>query len=229
MTDGKRLIIPALVTLAAFTLMMSLGVWQLHRLAWKEKMIAQSTAARAMKPLPSLPQEYAADELIFRSIRLHGKFLNDHEFHLAPRYHEGQFGYHILTPLQLSDGRVILVDRGWIPPEKKDPKTRPETLPRGVVIVRGILRQPLSPLWFMKSKPDDNLWFGQDMQAFSAATGKTLEPLIVESVSKETPGLLPIPSDGNITFRNDHLGYAITWFAIAAGVLIIFIIYCRRP
>ncbi len=217
--------------LLGFGTCLVLGTWQMERLRWKEGLIAEIAAANAATPVATIPQEEGAlTALQFRRAALSGTWLAEHEFHLAPRYWRDQFGYVLITPLKLADGRILMVNRGWVPAKKKDPQTRPETAVRGKARIEGMLRignerGAFSP----PNQSDGNLWFGRDVAAMAAhAKLEGVIPAMLDIVGVQEAGVLPVPSDGTIRLRNDHLSYIITWYGIALGILVIFLTYHRK-
>jgi surfeit locus 1 family protein len=220
--------------LSAFLTTMALGTWQVGRLEWKEGLIADINAAAQQPPITQLPHDAAAlAGMQFTRIALSGTWLGDVEFHLTPRYFHGTFGYQIITPLKLADGRIILVIRGWVPAANKLPETRPETKVSGRATVMGMLRvgnerNPFTP----DSQPERNVWFGRDVAEMAAFAGlKNVAPIMLDAVGTQDRTVLPIPSDGTIKLMNDHLSYIITWYGVAAGILVIFLLahYKRTP
>ena len=217
--------------LSAFITCLALGTWQVKRLAWKEGLVTAIEAARAQPSLTQLPSDEAAlAALEFRMVEIAGRFKSDAEYHLFPRWYEGKQGYWILAPLTLADGRVLLINRGWVPLEKKEPQTRPETKLRGRAVIQGILRVGADRHYFTpKNSVEKNIWFGRDIAAMAAAHGFThVVPAMLDRVGTQDVKRLPVPSDGTITLRNDHLSYIITWYGIALGILVIFIVYHRK-
>ncbi len=229
--------------LLAFGTTVALGSWQVQRLQWKERLIAEIAAANERAPvttLPTEPTELAA--LQFRRVTLHGRWIPDQEFHLTPRYWHDQFGYAIVSPLKLADGRILLVNRGWVPGKKKLLETRPQTRVTGKTIIHGMVRTDTDRNYFTPpSKPEKNIWFGRDipeMAAFGAL--HDVIPAMVDITVPGTPMMpekvtdtlsdpsLPVPSDGKIRLRNNHLSYILTWYGIALGILVIFILYHRK-
>lgn len=215
----------------AFGTCVALGTWQVKRLQWKEALIAQLAEANAAAPLSTLPDDTAALEpLQFRKVRLSGRWQGDIEFHLTPRYWRNQLGYWVITPFTLRDGRTILVNRGWVPAAKKDPKTRPETRVSGPATLNALLRVGAERSYFTPpNNPEKNLWFGRDVAEMAAKAGlKRTIPAMIDVIGVQETTLLPVPSDGSIRIRNDHLSYIITWDAIAIGILVIFLVYHRK-
>lgn len=217
--------------LAAFGTCMALGTWQVQRLAWKNGLIAQIAAANAQAPLTTLPDD--ASELAvlqFRRAELKGEWLGGTEFHLTPRYWRDQFGYSIITPFKLADGRILLINRGWVPADKKAPETRPETAVHGHATLSGLVRVGAERSYFTPpSSPEKNLWFGRDVAQMAETARLThVIPAMLDEVGEQDIAHLPIPSDGTIRLRNDHLSYLITWYGIAVGILVIFVVYHRK-
>ena len=217
--------------LLCFGTTMALGTWQVERLQWKEGIIAALAEANVKDPITTLPaDEKELDALQFRKVSLKGTWLGDREFHLAPRYWRDQFGYTIVTPFKLADNRILLVNRGWVPAAKKEPSTRPETAVKGRATINGLIRTDSDRSYFSPpNQPEKNLWFGRDIAAMGDhAKLQKLVPVMVDLVGVQDANKLPVPSDGTIRLRNDHLSYIITWYGIALGILVIFIVYHRK-
>ena len=217
--------------IAAFGTCVALGTWQVERLKWKEGIIAALAEANAQEALTTLPSdESALKPLQFRKVTLTGTWQGGTEFHIAPRYWKDKFGYAIITPFTLADGRVVLVNRGWVPAKQKDASTRPETQVKGHTTINGLVRvgaerNTMSP----PNQPEKNIWFGRDVAAMAdAAKIKNIIPAMVDIVGKQDAKNLPVPSDGTIRLKNDHLSYILTWYGIALGILVIFVVYHRK-
>jgi len=218
MVFRKPQLVPIVFIVIAFSTLAGLGVWQVQRLQWKNGMIANVETAQTLPALGNLPQNL--DGLDYRNVMLTGTFMHDKAMHMVGRPEGMAPGFYLVTPFKLDDdGRVILVNRGYAP---KDRESKPE----GVVSVSGIIRparekRPFSPA----NHAEKNVWFYEDMDAMSKAAGVTLTPVVVEAVGKPEKDVYPMPSDGKISLRNDHLNYAITWFLLAAISLIMFAAY----
>lgn len=217
--------------LSAFATTLALGSWQVHRLQWKQGLITKIEAARDEAPLTALPEtEAELSPLNFYPVSIGGTWVEGVEFHITPRFFQGKLGYFLISPLMLPDGRTLLINRGWIPAAAKDPESRPGTLVEGRGAVRGILRvgderNGLTP----ENDPSDNIWFGRDIEAMAAHVNLPRPvPAMVDVVGVQDVERLPIPSDGTIKLRNDHLSYILTWYGIALGILTIFILYHRK-
>lgn len=209
-----------------FALLCGLGVWQIQRLSWKLGLIAQVNANMAAAPLPldalrALPKDAAQ----YHRVTLQGVFDHAHENYVFTTA-EGEPVYHVLTPLHVPQG-WLMVDRGAVPKEKLDPATRRAGNPSGTVSVTGVWRAPDAPGFFTPA-PDrtHHVWYARDLAGMAAADGVTLlAPDLVEADATPNPGGWPKGGQTVVSFRNQHLSYAVTWFGLAAGLLGIWLAY----
>src|SRR5436305_12648131 len=121
----RRIVTLTLGALAGFAALIALGTWQVERLHWKEGLIAGRAAAVSAPPA-ELPRTLAAARpLDFHRVEAKGEFLHDREIPVhAIERQRGAAGYLVLTPLRLADGGLVLVERGWVPTDKRDPSLR---------------------------------------------------------------------------------------------------------
>lgn len=218
---------PTVFTVPAFILMIGLCIWQVQRLHWKEGLIAEREARVTAEPaaLPAAGADPAAME--FRRVRLEGAFLHDKELYLGARSFNGNPGYHILTPFALAQGGTVLVDRGWVPVERKLPQSRAEGQVAGTQAVEGIVRVPHGKAWMQpENEPGKNMWFFVDLPAMAAVSGGDLRTdLYVEAGPAENPGQYPVGGQTRVELPNDHLQYAITWGLLALALAVIYVLY----
>lgn len=211
---------------------LALGTWQVQRLIWKENLIASIEQSQTGEPVTALPSDAdALKALEFHYVNLDGAWLPSHEFTIAVRYFQGHIGYHVVTPFQLSDGRVVMVNRGWVPSDLKEPSTRPETAVAGESSVQGMLRYGADRNYFTPiSQPEKNMWFARDVDVMAKTAGfeNAVPEVSIDLVGEQDPRNLPVPFSGSIHLRNDHLSYIITWYGIALGILVIFHLYHRK-
>ena len=158
-----------------------------------------------------------------------GAFLNDKELYLFSQIENGQVGFDVITPFRLTDGRVLLVDRGFVPPELKDPAKRHNTEMNGQVQVTGLIRGIQKPGLFTP-RPDlaKKVWYGREIVSMGAAEdiGPTMPfMLALDRQPGAGPSYYPQGGHTRLTFRNDHLQYAITWFGLAAVLLWFYFAY----
>ena len=220
---------PAATTALMVAVLVALGTWQIERLNWKRDLIAEIAARTAAEPAPLPAGAIAAGDWNFRRVRLTGTFHHGHEFHLLAPDRRGRFGYHVLTPLERIGGGIVLVDRGWVPDGKKDAATRAAGQIEGVVELSGIARAPWRKSRFA---PDNdiagNVWFEPDLNAMGRELGAVLAPVLIEADAKANPGGLPLGGQTRLDIVNNHLAYAITWYALALAAIVIFVIHRRQ-
>lgn len=221
---------PTLFTIPMFLLLVALGTWQIHRLHWKEALIAERAERVSAPPMTAPPADSNPASIEYRHVKLTGHFLNDKEMYLAAREKkEGAIGYHILTPFADDSGKIVLVDRGYVPLDKKKPETREAAQYAGRVTVTGLIRKPDGPHWFLPdNEPKRNFWFYIDIPAMSHYLGiSEMTPYYVDADATPNPGGYPLGGQTRLWLPNNHLQYVITWYALAIALLVIYLIYHR--
>jgi surfeit locus 1 family protein len=237
----RRLLWPAIAAAAAFAILVSLGVWQLQRMQWKEALIARVEAGLTAEPAPAPgPEEWpalAVGDAEYRAVTVSGRYLNDQEIFVNETLTEpngplGGFGFFVMTPFHTDGGWIVYVNRGFVPRDRKAPETRNQGMIDGDATVVGLLRQPRHRAWFMPS--DDvaqNEWFSRDPVAFAAAQGRSptaVAPYYIDArFDPALPGGLPQGGETIVSFPNNHLQYALTWFGLAAGLAAVFALFAR--
>jgi surfeit locus 1 family protein len=227
----RSLVIPATI---AFVVLIGLGTWQLQRKTWKEGLIAALSAQLAAPPIP-LPEASSWPNLDVGGLQYHrvsftAQFDNAKEALVwaAPsafRRDVSGPGYWIFTPAHLADGRVVIVNRGFVPEGRQDPKSRSQGQITGPVAILGALRWPDARHWFTPNdEPAQNLWFTADPAAIAAAKGLgPVAPFYVEQESPTPPGGLPQPGKLVVSLPDNHLQYALTWYGLALVLLVMFV------
>jgi surfeit locus 1 family protein len=222
----RGLVGPAIVAACALALLIGLCTWQVRRLAWKEGLIATVTARFAAAPIAPPPStEWArldADRDEFQRVSLTAEFLNDKEalvFTTGSSMRGGDAGpgYWVFAPARFAGG-TVMVNRGFVPEGRQDPKTRPQGEVAGPVAIVGVMRWPERPGMFTPAaEPGKNLWFSRDSTAMAAAKAiGPVAPFYIEQEAPAAPGGLPQVGTLKPSFPNSHLGYAITWYGLAA-------------
>ena len=228
----RRLVKLTLVSLSALAALIALGTWQVERLHWKEGLIAARAAALAAPPIELPASLDAARGLEFRRVRVSGVFDYAHEVPVnATERDSGKAGDLLVTPLRRADGPPVLVERGWIPWDLRDPATRAAGNPPGTVEVEGLLRIPDGkPSWFVPDNdPTRNQWFYIDPAAMGrAASAPDVLPFYVEAGPAPNPGGYPLGGQAHTDLPNNHLQYAITWYSLAAVLVVIYLLLARR-
>ncbi len=220
---------PTVIAVALVALLIALGGWQLQRLAWKEALIAEIEARYRAAPI-ALPDPLGDPEALSeRRVRVTGRLLHAREMLFAARSFRGQSGFHVVTPLVLGDGRTLFLDRGWVPPQAKDPAARPESLPEGEVTLEAVVHPGgwRGVSWLRPDNlPEEGLWLWPDLPAMARAAGlpEAVTALYLVARTKTGKGRWPVAQAGGPRLANNHLGYALTWFALAAVLALIYVI-----
>ncbi|WP_298874012.1 SURF1 family protein [uncultured Bradyrhizobium sp.] len=209
-----------LLSLTAFVVLMALGVWQVERRTWKLALIdrVEQRVHAPAQPIPSpasWPTITAANDE-YRHIGVSGRFLHDRETLVQAVTEEGP-GYWVLTPLLRADGTTILINRGFVPSERRDPSTRQGGNPDGQVAVTGLLRVTEPKGGFLRDNvPQHNRWFSRDVAAIAAARDlHNVAPFFIDADAGSQEAGGPIGGLTVVRFPNNHLIYALTWFALA--------------
>jgi surfeit locus 1 family protein len=237
-TATRSLLLPGVVAAAAFAILIALGVWQIERKAWKENLIA--TVAERMSappaPLPPRGQWNSLDQTReeFRRVTARSEFAPGRE----ARVYSGSVGlredvkspgYFAFSPARLPDGSVVVINRGYVDNPNPDAGLKPIALPAATVDIIGALRWPEQPGWFVTPFSErQDLWFARGHRAMAARYGwGEVAPFYIEMESPIPPGGVPRPGPLTVKLRNDHLGYAMTWFGLAAVLLGVFAFWLR--
>ena len=223
---------PTVFTVPAVLFMIALSVWQVQRLYWKEGLINERVERTTADPiaLPALGTD--PESVDFRRVTLQGHYDHAHEFYMPARSQNGNVGYWIVTPLLVDDGKsAVLVNRGWVPDDKRDPARRAEGQLPGQVTFDAIIRQPQKQSWFQPpNEPVKNRWFYLSPAEMALASGLPLRAdLYFDAVKTDVPGGFPIGGQTRINLPNDHLSYAITWGALAVALLVIYVMFHLNP
>lgn len=224
----------ALVGLALFAGFVALGSWQLERRVWKLALIerVEQRVHAAPEPAPG-PGRWAgidADSDEYRRVSVTGTFEHSRET-LTQAVTDLGGGFWVLTPLRRDDGTTVLVNRGFVSPERRDPARRGEAPPQGEVTVAGLLRLSEPGGGFMRENaPAEDRWHSRDVAAIAQARGLVdVAPYFIDAEAPRAasgtaglaePAAWPVPGLTVVTFKNTHMVYALTWFGLALLVLV---------
>lgn len=216
---------PALVALPVLVVLLALGTWQLRRLAWKTEMLATIAASEAGPPVP-----LGTTPIPYTKVIATGRFDHGRESLLGLEVRGTSLGAHLLVPLLRDGAPPLLVDRGWVPIERDRAVERPA----GEVAVTGYVRPGDARDW---NSPKDDPAGRRFYLLDTAAIGRALDlppPAPFGLVALAPPGMsathLPAAPSTLPRPNNPHLGYAITWYGLAAaliGVVVAFVL--RQP
>jgi surfeit locus 1 family protein len=223
----RPLAVPSLISAILLAVLVSLGIWQLERLGWKRGLIATVNNRMTAAPV-TLDQALAMGSgAQYRRVRLTGRFDNAEEAYVFGTGVQGVPVFHVIVPFTSDDGRVVLVDRGIVPRDLLDRSTRSRGLIEGRSVVVGVWRTP-DPAGTFTPKPDlsRRIWYSHDVASIARADAVRLPaPVIVEADATPNRGGWPKGGQTRVNFRNEHLQYAITWFLLAAGLLVVYFAY----
>ena len=229
---------PLVAVTVCVAILLALGVWQVRRLAWKTALLAQIAALETAPPEPlgvvlnrlGRPDQPAQGEVDFVRVQAACPTLQQ-----TPTLHlyallDGVLGDRLITACPLPDGRYhsLLVDRGFVDRDHLG-EVRPGPAIDGPIV--GVLRRPEAASWLsLPNTPAKNDWHTRDVPAMAAALrapGPAPVMLMLERPAAPAPGPRPaaIPTD----IPNNHLGYALTWFGLAAGLVGVYAAKLRRP
>ena len=232
MTRFRPLFWPTVFTVPVVLLLLGLGSWQIERLFWKRQLIAQRQVALAAAPVTAPRSLEKARGMEFHHFTDVGVFLHNKEIFLGATSEAGRNGYQVLTPLQEPSGRIVFVNRGFIPAELRDPAKRSDGQIAGAVRVAGLLRLPPAekPAWFLPdNRADLNYWFWIDLPAMAIADKLDLvAPYYIDADATPNPGGWPKGGVTRLELPNDHLQYAITWFSLAVALIVVYFLFHRR-
>jgi surfeit locus 1 family protein len=204
---NRRMITPLLFGLVGGAILIGLGIWQMQRLAWKEAILADIDARIFAAP-QSLPAEPTIEADRYRPVEVAGTLTGEEILVLVSRKQIGP-GYRVIAVMETEAGRRILIDRGFL-------REAARGLPRetAALAVAGNLHWPEEIDGFTP-EPDarTGIWFARDLPAMAQALRS--EPVLVVARTETGDGIEPMPVDSS-AIPNDHLGYAIQWFSLAA-------------
>nr|WP_206683503.1 SURF1 family protein [Rhizobium changzhiense] len=218
-----------ILVLIALAILISLGTWQVERLHWKEGLIADIAARQAAAPVPLADIDAmaaAGGDIEYRKVTATGRYINNKERHFFATW-RGQTGYYIYTPLELADGRILFVNRGFVPYDNKEPEMRMQGQLTGEQTVTGLAREKLpgKPSWVV---PDNdvakNIFYWKDLDVMAESVGlekASVIPFFVDADSTPNPAGLPIGGVTQVDLPNDHLQYAFTWYGLAVVLVVV--------
>ena len=221
----RRLAVPALSSAVMLAVLLGLGTWQVHRLAWKTALLAQIDRAEQLPAVALSPNPQP-----FAKVSVTGTMRDDLSANYGAEVRDTpqgtRIGAQLLVPLERPGEPPIMVDRGWVPKDLAQ-GLAPDA---GQVTVDGYVRAPDHPGMFSAT---DNLpmrqFYTLDPATIGAALGlPAVAPFTLVALGPPPPQLYPDPARHLPRPPNDHLSYAITWYGLAATLVVIFAIYARK-
>jgi surfeit locus 1 family protein len=204
----KRMILPIIFGIAGIAILLTLGIWQIKRMGWKNTILAQIEAQIIAEPvaLPIAPNPETDNRL---SVRVEALIGFD-EAHVLYSTKLGGPGFLVMAPaLQKSDDRRILIDMGYIPEAEKDKVRKPQT----VTVVGNLLWPNETDGFTPNPNMEKNIWFARDANKLGAHFDT--EPFLIVARRIEVGDYGTDPQPIGLNIPNDHKEYAITWFSLA--------------
>ncbi len=230
---------PTTFALVGIAILCGLGFWQLDRKAWKENLIVTLTERLAREPADLPPRDRWAHLLQereeFARVGFPAEFLPGQE---ALVYTAGSGlrpdvkgpGYWVFSPARLAGGSLVIVNRGFVALDRKDPASRPEGTPRGSIDIVGFVRWPETRgLFTPADDPQNNVWYLRDIKAIAATKRwDAAAPFYIDMEAPVPPGGWPKPGKLQVNLPDNHLQYAITWFGLALALVGIYLVWLTR-
>jgi len=218
----KRAYLFQLFVIFFVTIFCALGTWQLYRLQWKLELISEITFG-----LDSRPIEYSNSiKKNYQRVSTKGKFNFDKQIYLYSLNNNGKPGYDVVTPFRTNKNENVLINRGWI---KKELKNNP-VINQDIEIeqkIIGLLRKIYKPNIF---KPDNdlknNIWFSINLEDLKETTGQQFNEFVI--FLEDNRAKTPLPKKISVDVPNNHLKYAITWYAISISIIFYYLYFRRK-
>jgi len=212
------------MTLVMLTVLLGLGTWQVYRLRWKQAILAQLAHAEAAPPipLPDIPEPYT-------KVAVTGHLRADLSAQYAVEVRDTrdgpQMGTYLVQPLERTAELPLLVERGWVPQKRATPIDQPQ----GQTTIVGYIHEPDTPgLFSAKDDPAARIFYTLNPAAIGASLGLGhVAPFILVALGPAPPELWPDPAQRLPQPPNNHLSYAITWYGLAAALVVIFLVWAR--
>ncbi|MAW17024.1 MAG: surfeit locus protein 1 [Pelagibacteraceae bacterium] len=218
----KKAFLFQLFVILFISIFCALGTWQLYRLQWKLEIINQITVG-----LNSNPVEYSnLMKKNYQRVNTKGKYIFDEQIYLYSLNDSGKPGYDVITPFRTHKNENLLVNRGWISKEfKGNPGINSKKNEEQKIV--GLLRKVYKPNMFKPANDiENNVWFSINLKDLNNFTGKKFNEFIIFLEDSETK--VPLPKKISIDVPNNHLKYAITWYAISISIIFYYLYFRRK-
>lgn len=234
---SRKWILTTVLVVVGAAVCVRLGIWQLDRLAQRRTFNAHVFAVQVMSPL-DLPARADLTQMEYRTVRASGAYDFANQVVIRNQFYNGLSGFHLLTPLRLSDGEAVLVDRGWIPADGNAMAAdwRKYDQP-GVVTVSGVIRLGQTAPGYggvadPTLTPDQtrlDFWMYVNLDRIGLQVPYPILPVYIQLDPDPNRADPPIPFQPTLDLsEGPHQGYAIQWFSFAAVLFIGYPFYLRK-
>lgn len=236
MISFRPLPVQSLFAAGAFVWLCWLGFWQLDRLAWKQELIeiAQHRTSGDPVALDEVLARPSQEEMRYQKVASVGSFDHDMEVFVYAPHRQGQ-GFRVITPFFPVNGEPILVDRGWVPADKRAADRRASGQPGGQIALEGLILLAGKATLGVAGKQDgDPVWMFRDLRGMAEYMDlSSVAPVFIIAIPDDALApvrraedqVWPRPEAPDLTFRNSHLSYAVTWFGLAFALLCVYIAF----
>ncbi|MGE0233503.1 MAG: SURF1 family protein [Flavobacteriaceae bacterium] len=234
----RAVVIAAMMALTGIAVTVTLGIWQLQRLAWKEDLLARIEGRLSAAPVPldeALRRAGEGEDVEYLRVALSGRYAEGTNLLLYSIGQGGTAGYEVLTPMITGPDRAVIVNRGFVPLDRIGAIATPEGERSIVAMIRGPGSQSL---FTPDNDPVGNRWFWRDIPAMTAQLRKNAPavapaeiPAYIFAAEPDDAGGWPRAGATRLDIPNNHLQYAFTWFAFAVIQALVFLIWLgsQRP
>jgi surfeit locus 1 family protein len=213
-----------ILTALMLAVLLSLGLWQVQRLAWKTDLLARMEAQMAAPPVDFPESLEKPQHWEYRQVKLTGSYMADQRYVLQPRTHGGRVGVHLLVPFRLQSGGIVFVNMGWLPQDSVDAVT----LPAETQTIAGVVQLPYQGMFTPDNDPAQGFWYWADLSALAKAAGVTNAAPVLVTLPPQAGDVYPAGFAVTANIRNDHLQYAFFWFGMALILVIVYTISQRK-
>ena len=214
-----------LAAIAGVAATVALGFWQWGRADYKQALQSRIEEFAKQPPIVIGAQEVKLDDVLLRRVEARGRFDASRAVFLDNRVHKHQAGFHVVMPLKLAGGnKVVLVNRGWVAAGRERTRAPAVKTPADEVVIRGLAVAPAERFIELSAKTaEGNIWQNLVLERYRRATRLDVQPFVVQQNEPVNDGLVREWPPVDLK-RNTHLAYAVQWFALAAAILIYYVV-----
>lgn len=214
-----------ILTIMAIVIFMNLGFWQLSRADEKQSKHEQLEQFAKQPPVLLPASIVKLEEYEYRDVEVKGEFVNEKTIYLDNKTYQGRAGYHVITPLRISNSTIhVAINRGWLATGHDRSILPPVTEINGEVQITGTVVSPNIKTFVLSDKQIENqVWNSFSLEKYQQSVGLKMQPLLILQKSKDDDELI---KDWHKTESgaSKNIGYAVQWFSLAITTIIIFIV-----
>jgi surfeit locus 1 family protein len=217
--------VPTLAAVAGIALTIALGNWQLGRAGEKTAMAVRIQSENRDQPVTLPAAAIDAEDFVWRRIQVQGRFEPKYAVYVDNRIMQGAAGYHVIMPLRIGDGeRYVLVNRGWVAAAGTRAQVPAIVTPPGLVGVSGLATVPSRRFLELSTRvADGNVWQNLTLDRYRVAVPIAIQPVVIQQENDLGDGLVRLWPEPDLGIQT-HYGYAFQWFALAATILIFYLV-----